>query len=165
MARVRSGVVTKIDRVSKIMQAVRALTTHQIMVGVPQDKDSRRGDGELGNAEIGYLMENGVPEQNVPARPHLVPGVRDARPRVNEYLRQAARLAVEGKPEAVLRAYAAAGLAAQSAIKARIRNVIPPPLAPATLAARRARGRKGTTPLLDTAQYMNSITFVVRKVR
>lgn len=182
MAR-RAGVTTVIDNARRLEQAIDVLTNTRVMVGVPQENDERR-DGEITNAEIGYLMENGIPERNVPARPHLFPGVKDSRERVSEYLRQAGRLAMDGRPDSVTRALMAAGQTAVTAVKKRIRDGIPPPLADSTLRRRASSGRsaKGaraeivaraagaapglehTTPLIDTGQYLAVITFVLRNV-
>jgi hypothetical protein len=161
----RAGIVTRIDRTREFLAAVDLLTNSQVKVGVPQNKDARREADRLGNADIGYLMENGAPEVNLPARPHLVPGVRDVRSRITDLLKQAGRLAFEGRPDAVMRALNAVGLTAQSAVKARIRAGVPPPLAESTLAGRRARGRTGTKPLIDTGQYLAAISYVIEAVK
>lgn len=161
----RRGVTVKIDKTRQLVERINLLANNRVMVGIPQAKDSRREAGKLGNAEIGYIMENGAPEVNITARPHLKPGVRDAQSRVTDLLKQAGRLALEGRPDAVTRAYHAVGLTVQSAIKARIRAGIPPPLADSTLAARRRRGRTGTKPLIDTGQYLAAITYVIQSVQ
>lgn len=161
----RRGVTTVIDNAGKFYAAVDLLGSTRVMVGVPESKDSRRESGELGNAEIGYLMENGIPENNVPARPHLVPGVKDARSKIVAYLRQAGELAFAGRPDVVLRALNAAGLAGQSAVKARIRAGVPPPLAESTLARRKAEGFSGEKPLIRTGQYLAAISYVLQKIK
>lgn len=158
----KSGLIVKKDNLANVLEATRALTYNRVMAGIPQDKDERRDDDELGNADIGYLMENGIPEANVPARPHLVPGVRNVQARITDLMRQAGQLAMEGKTEGVLRALNAVGLTAQSSIKAVIRAGIPPPLAPSTLAARKAKGFKGEKPLIRSGQYLAAITYVIR---
>lgn len=177
----RPGLTIKRDNMPQLLAATRALTENGVFVGIPQSGDARE-DGKLGNADIGYLMENGIPERNVPARPHLVPGARDAQARITDLLRQGARLAMEGRTEAVMRALNAVGLTAQSSIRARIRAGIPPPLADSTIRARARRGRKGAkrelarraaggaagttdvTPLIDTGQYIAAITYVIRRL-
>jgi hypothetical protein len=178
----RSGVEMTVDKMAKIAAAIDVLSTTRVMVGIPESRDTREESGSLGNAEIGYLMENGIPEHNVPARPHLVPGVRRARAQTSEYLRQAGRLALDGRPDAVTRAYMAAGQTAVTSVKGLIREGVPPPLADSTVRAR-ARGRKGARlelerraagqaastdlvkPLINTGQYLNSITYALRRVK
>lgn len=165
MAR-KLGLVTVIDKTAQLSRAIDVLTGTRVMVGVPAEHDDREDENKSGlnNAEIGYLMENGIPERNVPARPHMKPGVKRAQSKINDYLKQAGRLALEGKPDAVMRAFHAVGLTAQNSIKGVIREGVPPPLAPSTLAARRRRGRTGEKPLIDTGQYLASITYVIRKI-
>ena len=164
----RRGVITVVDKTAQLSRAIDVLTGTRIMVGVPAEKDDRQDDdgGKSGinNAEIGYLMENGSPEANIPARPHMKPGVKKAQPKINDYLKQAGRLALEGKPDAVMRAFHAVGISAQNSIKGVIREGVPPPLAPRTLAARKRRGRTGEKPLIDTGQYLAAITYVIRKI-
>lgn len=179
----RSGVVVTVDNVAKMIRATNLLASTSVMVGVPAENEEREDDwhGKLNNAEIGYLMENGIPENNVPARPHLVPGVRLVQGKITDYLGQAARLAFEGKPEAVLRAFHAAGIVAVNSVKGIIRAGIPPPLADSTIRARAAQGRAGAKkemkyraagaawsldfvkPLINTGQYLASITHVLRR--
>jgi hypothetical protein len=159
---VKPPVVKKIDNMAKVVQAIDLLATSSVQVGIPSEENKRQG-GKITNAEIGYIHENGAPEAGIPARPHMGPGVRNVQGRINQLLKNAARLAFAGKPEGVVRALHAVGLTAQASIRSVITAGIPPPLRPGTLAARRRRGRKGTTPLIDTGQYRNAITYVIRK--
>lgn len=70
----KSGVTTRVDNAKAILDALRSLTKKDVLVGIPSE-DSGRDDVPFGNAGIGYLNEYGSPEQNIPPRPHLVPGV------------------------------------------------------------------------------------------
>jgi len=176
----KRGLVKQIDKMGGFLSAIDVLAGTRVMVGVPADNDER-DDGEITNAEIGWLMENGIPEQNVPARPHMVPGVKRAKSKISDYMKQAGRLAMEGKTDSVVKALHAAGTTAVSSIKQVIREGIPPPLADSTIRGR-SRGRKGAQkelarraagkapgvdlvkPLINTGQYLNSITHVLRRV-
>jgi hypothetical protein len=123
-------------------------------VGVPASNNHREPEpGEKGeplsNATIAYLMTNGVPEHNVPARPFLAPGIRRAETAIKTAFKAAtiAGLAGDlGKADANLDL---AGFKAETAAKLVIAEGIPPPLAPATVAARARKnapktGRKAT---------------------
>lgn len=176
----RRGTTVVKDNVSQFARAIDVLATTRVMVGVPASKDARDGE-TITNSEIGYLMENGIPENNVPARPHQAPGIRRAQAKINDYLKQAGRLALEGKPDSVTRAYMAAGQAGVTGIKEVIREGVPPPLADSTI-RRRAAKRRGAKlemerrargeapgvdlvkPLINTGQYLNAQTFVLRKI-
>ncbi|MGO4738642.1 hypothetical protein AB4099_18990 [Bosea sp. 2KB_26] len=153
--------VTK-DRVPDLLRAVRDLTKSEVLVGIP-DAEAGREDGPISNAEIGYLMETGSPSQNIPERPFLVPGVESARERIEKRMRSAGEAALAGRRDDVSTAFEKAGIEASSAVKAKISDGPFTPLSPKTLAKRRARGRAGEKPLIDTGQLRRAITYVVRK--
>jgi len=155
---------TKIDRLKEVIQSINGLVQKQVLVGVPDSTAGNREDGQpISNAEIGYLMEYGSPANNIPERPHLVPGVRDAEPKYLPHLRKSAEAALDGDLEMAQRGMASAGLQAQNAVRAKVNSNIQPKLADSTLAARRRRGVTRTNTLVDTGQYRNSIIYVIRK--
>lgn len=158
-------VKTVIDNVKGLTESLRSLSNFDVLVGIPSDKALRKNDdGEpINNAALGYIHENGAPEAGIPARPFLSAGIESAREEINKRLRSAAEAAVEGKPELVMRRLGAVGLTAQNAVRAKINEGVPPPLAPSTIAARLRRGRTGDKPLIDTGQLRNSISYVIRK--
>lgn len=160
-------VVVKND-LGLIAKGVLALTKSQLLIGIPADAPSRQPeDGEEAppsNAVIGYLQETGAPDQNLPARPFLVPAVQGIAPEIGARLRKAGKEALfGGGAAAVDKAYHAIGLVAQNAVRARITDGDFAPLAKRTLEARKARGRTGERPLLDTGQLRNSVTYVIKK--
>jgi hypothetical protein len=146
-----------VDNVDKLVKAVKELTGTRVVVGIPA-KAATRPDGPVTNALIGYINEMGSPEQNIPPRPHLVPGVRDASPLCVKALQQAGEGAMEGNKAKVRAGFDKA----VSSVRNTIAAVIPPPLAPRTLSARQRRGHAGETPLIDTGEYKNAITYEVR---
>ncbi|KVN17922.1 MULTISPECIES: hypothetical protein [unclassified Burkholderia] len=154
----------KIDRLDEILKSISGLVQKEVLVGVPDSTAGRKDQGEpLSNAEIGYILENGSPANNLPARPHLVPGVQDARPKFEPQLQKGVEAALDGDLEKVDRSLNRAGLVAQNSVRAKINSNIQPKLADSTLAARRRRGVTRENTLVDTTQYRNSITYVVRK--
>lgn len=160
------------------------LFEHKVLyVGVPADDAARDDDSELNNATLAYIHDNGAPEANIPARPFMKPGMQDASKDVAKQYRLALEKASVGKSaESYLHR---AGSMAASAIRNRITEGIPPPLAESTLKAR-ARGsvgvrvRKGAIkelearaagaapsmdfakPLIVTGAMKNSITYVIK---
>ena len=160
----KSGVTTRVDNAKAILDALRSLTKKDVLVGIPSE-DSGRDDVPFGNAGIGYINEYGSPEQNIPPRPHLVPGVKSAEEQTVPQLKAAAQAALDGN---------AAGAESYMTITGFT------PLADSTVEARARRGRKGATlelarraagespgtelakPLIDTGQYRRAITHVVR---
>ncbi|MDN7763790.1 hypothetical protein [Burkholderia cepacia] len=154
----------KIDRLDEVLKSIAGLVKQEVLVGVPDSTAGRKDDGEpLSNAEIGYIQETGSPANNIPARPHLVPGVQDARPKFEPQLQRGVEAALDGDLEQVQRRLNMAGIAAQNSVRAKVNSNIAPELAESTLAARRRRGVTRESTLVDTAQYRNAITYVVRK--
>ena len=160
-----------------------------VLVGVPQAKTARPDD-PINNATLAYIHDNGAPASNVPARPFMRPGITRATPAIRAEFKIAASAVLTGNEGLVNASLNRAGLAAQNAIRAVITEGIPPPLKPETIAARkygrktasRRKGEKeymkqiaegatpaeaqasvGITPLVNTGQLRNSITYVVKK--
>jgi phage gpG-like protein len=159
----KSGVKTTRDDVDRIMRSLKTLTGLDVLVGIPAENTERREKGEpINNAILGYIHENGAPKANIPARPFLIPGVRNAKPKVIPHFKKATEAVLKGDLEGASRSLHAAGLIGQNEVRAVINSGPPPALSERTLAARRARGRTGDVPLIDTGQLRNSITYVLR---
>lgn len=143
---------------------MRRLTEKTVLVGVPA-ANADRGDG-FSNANIGYINEFGSPANNIPARPHMVPGVRAISGKIVKHMLAGARAAIDGKADGVESAFHRVGLDAVSSIRAQITATLSPPLADSTLYSRQHRTSppptKGTKPLIDTSAYLKSITYVIR---
>lgn len=156
----QSGVSTIVDKMRSISDALRQLSSKQVLVGIPAAENERK-HGTIGNAALGYIHEKGAPEVGIPARPWLIPSVRNHQDEIASRLKTAGRMAFEGKsPD---KALTALGLFAQSNAKASINSNIPPPLSEATLADRKRRGVTRENTLVDTGQLRNAIEFVIRK--
>lgn len=193
---VKPGVTIKTNGVPKLVAALKRLPRRDVLVGYPADGSEgtagRDGGGsnlrteqvnpkdraisDLTNAQLAYLHEHGVPELNIPARPHLVPGVREGRGKFTPHLRKAAAATLAGDAEGADRAMHSAGLAAADAVRTKIKSGPFVPLSPRTIARRRIRSagssyrRKATTaadvkPLIDTAQMLRAVTYVVREAK
>lgn len=154
-----------LDKVPEFMAAMKLLRTEAVYVGVPGEKAER--GGPINNAAIGYIQENGSTAANIPARPHLVPGVAAVKAQVAEELGAGAAALLNGRPDAVRTSYNRAGMIARDSVKRHITQQIGfAPLSETTLERRRTRKkapRQGTKALIDTAQYLNSQTYVIRK--
>lgn len=167
----KAGITVKQDNLKSALARIKTLTANEVLVGVPSDhsyRDPEPGDPEdagrpLNNAEIGYLMENGAPEANIPERPHLVPGVRSVDREVAARYKAGSKAVLDGRAPNLDSTHTAVGLIAENAVKAKITDGPFTPLAESTLAERRRRGRTGDRPLIDTGQYRRAQTHVVRK--
>lgn len=156
-----SGVTrTRTSRMADIVRAVELATSRDVLVGVPSTGPTR--DGSINNASLAYIHDNGAPEAGIPARPFMRPGIEAVQSEIKQRFTNIAMAAFEGRAAAVVAGLNAMGLRAANSIKLTINSNIPPPLAPATLAARRRRGVTRTNTLVDTAQMRNSITYVIR---
>lgn len=158
---IENGVETTLDRVDEMLRSVTFLTDHKVMVGIPAANASRH-DGQINNAALGYIHEFGSPIHNIPPRPWLFPAVNAMQHEAAKRLEKAADLAFDGKKNDALHALNALGLWAQAEVKKHVVEGPFAPLRPATLAARRRAGRRGTKPLLDTTQMFNAIGYVVK---
>ncbi|WP_419687266.1 hypothetical protein ACN22W_08405 [Burkholderia theae] len=134
----------KQDHLDDVLKSIAALVQREVLVGVPDSTAGRKDEGEpISNAEIGYLMENGSPANNVPARPHLVPGVEGALPRIAPQLQKGVEAALRGDVGKIDAKLTQVGEMAVASVRLKIRSNIPPPLAPSTIANRyRQRGTK-----------------------
>jgi hypothetical protein len=153
------------DNTKKVLAQLRGLERKQCLVGVPDstaDRKSEEDQGPFNNAAIGYLMERGSPAMNLPARPSLVPGIAEVQDKIAERYKSGAKAVLDGRLSDADQVHEAAGLIAEAAVKAKITDGDFAPLAARTIAARRARGRTSIKPLVDTGQFRNSITHVIR---
>lgn len=152
----------RVDRLDGVLASINELVKKQVLVGVPDSAPDRK-EGPLSNAQIGYILEHGSPANNLQPRPHLLPGVQDARSKVEPELQAGVNAALDGDAQMVDTRLNRAGIVAASSVKAKINSNVQPALSERTLADRRRRGVTRENTLVDTAQYRNSITHVVRK--
>jgi hypothetical protein len=160
---------------------MKLLSKKEVLVGIPAEEAQRDDAGEPSNAVLGYIHNFGSPKRNIPARPFMYPGIERARDRVVASLRRGLVAALSGNPGGVDVALNAAGLAAQNAIRRVISDKIPPDIAVSTKlgrlrklakyrtaapADRRVQAEawleRDFTPLIETGQLRNAITYVVR---
>lgn len=117
--------------------------------------------GQADNALIGYVQEFGDDAKHIPPRPFLIPGVQDAKDKIAAQLAKAGRAAMDGNDAGIAIGFEAAGVVAQNAVRAKITEGPFTPLSARTLQARRAKGRTGEKPLIDTGALRQSITYAI----
>jgi hypothetical protein len=159
----KSGVQTIVDNVAKAIAGIEKLATTRVMVGVPAEKGSRNDGEPINNAALLYIHENGAPEAGIVARKTLLPGVKSVKDELATIFEKTGHAALDGRPEAVDRGFNAAGLKAQSAVRAKFGSSELAPLKPATIEARKRQGRTGTRPLINRSELRNAINYVIRK--
>jgi hypothetical protein len=163
---------------AELIANLRELARYKLLLGVPEEKTEREDDAgapsHATNALIGFVAENGLPARNIPARPWLGPGIKAGQEQGLKVLKATATKALDGKAGEVEQGFNAAGIVFVNAVQARIRSNIQPPLAASTIKNRRRRSkgsnyrRKATTAadvvaLVDTGQFLRSVTYVLRK--
>lgn len=172
------------DNIAAIRRAVQALTEQDVFIGIPEDETAREaaGDAGISNAYLGYIHEHGVPENNLPARASLIPGIEDIRTEAAGILEETAKKALDGNEGAVEPALNKIGVLGQNAVRARFVNNDWPELADKTLDSRKKisetvnakgetvkkygksrRERGAVNPLIDTNQLRKAYTYVIRK--
>lgn len=158
------------DFTERFKKAVESFKRDAVLVGIPENENNREETG-IGNAALLALNNFGSPANNIPARPVMQIGIRNAQDKIAEQLKVAAQTVLSKGPSALETYYERAGIIASQSIKKVINDqegVAAP--AESTLAARRRpgniteKGFKGTKALVVTAQMRNAITYVVKNI-
>ncbi len=178
------AVQVKVDNLQQMLRAVDKLTKKKLYVGVPNTTATRTPDpddepGEpINNAQIAYIQNFGSPARNIPARPFMTLGVKDAQEVIVQRMKKLGQIALDGDVDGVEKGLAALGLTVAYAVQNRLREGPWIPLSPKTVMARMrrrqavakklAKGKAGwlflkyMTPLIDTSKLIKSITYVIR---
>jgi len=157
------GVKVVYDGLEKFKEAMKALSSIDVLVGIPEQKTERNDEENtpITNAAIGYINENGSDLNNIPPRPHLVPGVQKVSKEVADEFKKAAQKAFSN-PGAVLQHYTRAGIIASNSVKEVIQSQDGfQEISDATKQARENNNFKGDKALIVTGQYRNAITYVI----
>ena len=150
----------------EINDIIKKLKNQEVLVGVPQDKSGRnvsQSSQSISNAELLYIHTNGSPVNNIPARPVIEPAIEDAKEEIGLLLKEAAELAKIDK----------AGMQGENAAKGWFRNpknhwapnsqVTIEGSTPNKNGKKFIKGKKSSTPLIDTGQMRKAITHVMRE--
>lgn len=154
------------DLTSQINAAIKKFKYDAVLVGIPAqdtDRDHSEGDeGSITNAALLAINNFGSPANNIPARPVMQIGIKNAQDAIALEFKRAASAVLSKAFAAIDQYYERAGSIAANSIKKAINDQdgFPGP-APATLVDRYRRGFKGTKSLVVTGQMRNAITYVV----
>ena len=172
----KSRVIVTQDNTGTFQDIIAKFKKDKVLVGIPGEKTTRKTDEAevINNATLLAINEFGSPINNIPARPVMQNGIRNAQDRIAEIYGQAAKAALSsdtliGNRGEVDMYYERAGITASNSIKKAINAQDfegggPGSEGPAdaTLEARRRAGFKGTKSLIVTGQMRNAITYVVK---
>lgn len=155
-------VITK-DFTTDVNNIIKGFKRDSVLVGIPEEKTERKEDAPINNATLLAINNFGSPANNIPPRPVMEIGIRNARQEITDEYKKGAVAALSKGLSALSVYYNRAGLIASTSIKKAINEQIGfPPPADSTIEARQARGFKGTKALIVTGQMRNAITYVVR---
>ena len=154
--------VTK-DFTDEFNKLIKSFKNDHVLVGIPEEEGERKEKepGIIGNAALLAINNFGSPLNNIPPRPVMSIGIKNAQ---EEIAQQFALAVKEFTVEAIDKYYERAGIIASNSIKKVINNQegIKPP-SEATLKARKYKKFHGTKALIVTGQMRNAITYVVKK--
>jgi hypothetical protein len=153
------------DFTDEFNDIVKGFKSDAVLVGIPEEDTERKDDdATINNATLLAINNFGSPINNIPARPVMEIGIRNAQDDIATQFKTAAQSALSKGLSALFIYYERAGIIAANAIKKAINSQegIEAPSS-ATLAAREDAGFKGTKALLVTGQMRNAITHVVNK--
>jgi hypothetical protein len=154
------------DFTKNFNDAIKRFKHDSVLVGIPEDDKERNGNSPISNAALLAINNFGSPANNIPPRPIMAIGIKNAQPAIAEQFKLAAQNVLSKGPAALEQYYERAGIIASNSIKKVINDQdgIDAPAA-STLKSRKyltKSGFKGTKALLVTGQLRNAITYVVK---
>lgn len=154
--------VTK-DFTKSFNEIIKRFKNDEVLVGIPVSEAGRDEKG-INNATLLAINNFGSPANNIPARPVMEIGIRNAQDEIAEQFKKAAVQGLSKGAQALEYYYERAGMIGANSIKKAINDQdgIAPP-SEATLKMRESMGFKGTKALIVTAQMRNAITYLVRR--
>jgi hypothetical protein len=156
--------VTK-DFTEEFNKIVKSFKRDAVLVGIPQEEGPRDADALINNAALLAINNFGSPLNNIPPRPVMSIGIKNAQEQISQQFKLAVQKTFfEGSTEALTTYYNRAGIIASNSIKKAINSQegIEPP-SEATLASRKSAGFAGKKALIVTGQMRNAITYVVKE--
>jgi hypothetical protein len=107
---------TKVDNTLSVIKDIKKLTGFDVLVGIPEENADRTNEdgsnADINNAQLLYIHSKGSPIQRIPPRPLMEPALEASgnKERIDEDLKEAAQLMLDGKPEAAIKALHRAGI-------------------------------------------------------
>lgn len=141
--------------VQGLLERIAALGEPKVYVGIPSSENARVG--ATNNATIAAVHELSAPSRGIPARPFLIPTIKNNADKYVQLMAQGFKTALQDKSKAD-EVYEKIGLVASNDVKDYIVSGNFVPLKESTI------DRKGSSkPLLDTGELRNSISYEVGK--
>ncbi len=158
-----SKLIVTEDFTKDFNEIIKGFKNDAVLVGVPAQDATRKDNEPINNATLLAINEFGSPINNIPPRPVMAIGIRNAQEEIAEQFKLAAKNALSKGLAALSIFYNRAGIIASNSVKKAINSQegFDGP-SEATLKARKAVGFSGTKALIVTGQMRNSITYVVK---
>lgn len=171
------------DNVPDLLRALKNVEGIEVYVGIPEDRSRRKVSKKVNNATLCFIHTNGSQLRGIPPRPIIGPSIeaRGNKEPITDELALASKATLEGKPNEVFAHLRRAGMLGQNAARGWFTDPRNGwlPNAPATIARKLSklseikRAQAGaflemggdsteiSKPLIDTAQLVKAITYVV----
>lgn len=145
------------------LEAIKRFKNDKVLVGIPLEDSQREDDEGMTNAALLAINNFGSPINNIPPRPVMQIGIRNAQEKIAEQFKLAAQNVLKQGVQSLAIYYERVGIIGSNSIKKAINDQegFPGP-ANSTLASRKSEGFKGTKALVKTGQIRNAITYVVK---
>lgn len=154
------------NHTAQVISRIKGLRGIALEIGVFEE-DSVRSSGDVTNAQLVRMHEDGTPR--MPARPFFSEGLQESREEWIGHLKEAGQAMLDGNKRVAQNRVRNAGQAAVRGIQNKMLEGPWEPLSPKYINRSRwwnggrLPGRRVGTPLLDTGQLFNSISFKIRK--
>ena len=153
-SKVVKSMSTVTDGVKEWTNVIKDIDSKNVFVGITGTTDGARG-----NAEIMAIHEYGDASRNIPERRPIRLSMENNANKYAQRFQQAIDKALRDEID-IDTALRSIGEESAGDVKITVMNGLTPALAPSTV---RARKNNSDTPLYDTGELVNSITYEVRK--
>lgn len=149
------------DFTKSFQKTIETLKNKEVLIGIPDNGKARRDD-EISNATLLFINNFGSPANNIPARPVVNIGMKNAYPDIVQEMKKAAQAALKGTGN-LDKYYERCGVIGSNSIKRVIDDQEGiEHISFATALSRLRKGFNGDKALLVTGQMRNAITYVVK---
>lgn len=152
------------DNSKDIDETIKLLKENYVLVGIPQ-KDAKRKNEKVTNAELLYIHTNGSKVNKIPARPVIEPAISRSVDKFNSLFKKAITSAFDLNKENFFGNLGQIGMKAQNITRGWFTNPENgwKPNSPAVIKAKLKKGSDDPKPLIDTGELRKSITYVIVK--
>jgi hypothetical protein len=146
---------------NELIKRLDTIRRQKVKVGILENKTARKNE-LMTNSYIGYINENGSPENHIPARPFLRPAMLSNEEYITKRLADGVEDELLGRKHGIRIALGEIGTTVRNTAKDNITNQVNfVPLSATTLKQRKEEGFDGSKALIRTGQLLNSIHYKI----